>query len=112
MAFSISTSTSPSGMRLKLRSIDESLTAWGVADVKFAPPPPAAKLRPAPLTSTYTSDDLDYNSYVVRYLRRRLETVDEPDRRIRNVYADLESIQQSLDRVAKRHGETLSWDAV
>ena len=112
MPFAISTATSPSGMRFKLRSIDETLTKWGVAEVGFSPPRPAAKLRPAPLTSTYTSDDLDYNSYCVRYLRRRLDTVEDPDRRVENVRSDLDELQKSLDRVAKRHGETLCWDAV
>ncbi len=59
MSFALGSSNSARGMRSTFRAIDEALTRWGVDEVSFSPPGPAAKLRPGPTTSTFTSDDLD-----------------------------------------------------
>ena len=92
--------------------MDETLDRWGVASVEFSPPREASRLRSSPITSTFTSDDLDYNSYVIQYLFRRIETIQPKTWRVRRMERQLTSLKKSLDRVASRHGETIRWNAV
>jgi hypothetical protein len=111
MNLGVGKSNAALGMRMKLDSIRKTLDKWGAKEIPFSPPRPAAMLRPSPLTSTFTSNDIDYDAYLIGYLLRRVATIEPRTWKVRRMATQVRGLQTSLDRVAERHGETIRWDA-
>jgi hypothetical protein len=112
MPFAFGSSNAAGGMRSQLRAMDRTLDKWSIDEIAFSPPSGVQPLRSSPLTSTFTSHDLDYNAYVIQYLVRRLDTSAVDSWKTRRFRRQLRGLRASLDRVAKRHGELIQWDAV
>ena len=99
-------------LKSRLAALDQQLSKLGLPDLENRPPRPQVKLRRAPLTSSFTSNDIDFCVYALNRLRRRLADAPETDSAFSQVRAEIHRLMASVERVAKRHGESVAWDAV
>ena len=98
-------------LKNRLKALDSQISKLGLPESDFRPPTPRIQLRRAPIMSSFTSNDIDFCVYALNRLRRRLSDIPKSDANFAKIRTEIERLMKTVERVARRHGESVAWDA-